>query len=118
MLTIGKYTFAHDFEVDNIYYTIISNTDKTCKVTNNGGKENSYSGSVIIPEKVIYDNTTYSIVEIDNSTFKNCIKLKAVSLPNSIVKLGNGCFSGCISLSSFSVPCNVETLPEVVLRDV
>lgn len=111
MLTIGKYTFAHDFEVDNIYYTIISNTDKTCKVTNNGGKENSYSGSVIIPEKVIYDNTTYSIVEIDNSTFKNCIKLKAVSLPNSIVKLGNGCFSGCISLSSFSVPCNVETLP-------
>ena len=31
MLAICDYTYAHDFEADNIYYKIISKTDKTCK---------------------------------------------------------------------------------------
>lgn len=111
MLAICDYTYAHDFEVDNIYYKIISKADKTCKVTNNSGKENSYSGNVTIPEIITYDNEEYSVTEIDNDAFKNCIKLKSVNLPSSIIKMGNFCFKGCILLSSFSVPENLEILP-------
>ena len=111
MLAICDYTYAHDFEVDNIYYKIISKADKTCKVTNNSGKENSYSGNVTIPEIITYDNEEYSVTEIDNYAFKNCIKLKTVNLPSSIIKMGNFCFNGCLLLSSFSVPENLEILP-------
>lgn len=111
MLAICDYTYAHDFEVDNIYYKIISKADKTCKVTNNSGKDNSYSGNVTIPEIITYDNEEYSVTEIDNNAFKNCIKLKSVNLPSSIIKMGNFCFNGCLLLSSFSVPENLEILP-------
>ena len=39
---------AYDFTVDGIYYNITS--DASCEVTSNNGLENSYSGSVVIPE--------------------------------------------------------------------
>ena len=47
---------AHDFEVDGIYYDIISAYDNTVEVTFSGDSydavENEYSGSVTIPEYV------------------------------------------------------------------
>ena len=47
---------AHDFEVDGIYYNILSETDKTVEVTFKGTSyseySNEYSGSVVIPSTV------------------------------------------------------------------
>lgn len=63
---------AHDFEVDNIYYSVVSKTDHTCAVVNNAGKDKSYSvSSITIPEKVTYDNTEYTVTQIGPAAFKN-----------------------------------------------
>lgn len=51
---------AYDFEVDNIYYSITSKTDKTCAVDDNG-TENTYSGNITIPAKVIYNENEYTV---------------------------------------------------------
>lgn len=40
-LLCGTATYAYDFEVDGIYYNILSSEDKTCTVT--------FSGGVIMP---------------------------------------------------------------------
>ena len=49
---------AHDFEVNGIYYNIISATDLTVEVTYRGGTNyeyaNEYSGEIIIPSTVSY----------------------------------------------------------------
>ena len=42
---------AHDFEVNGIYYSILSETEKTVEVT---GGSNRYTGNVVIPETVSY----------------------------------------------------------------
>ena len=103
---------AHDFEVDNIYYSVVSKTDHTCAVVNNAGRDKSYSvSSITIPEKVTYDNTEYTVTQIGPAAFKNCIKLESVDLPQSITKMYDWCFQGCILLSSFTVPDKVENLP-------
>ena len=48
--------FAHDFEVDGIYYKILSETDKTVEVTYKGSSNDEYSneyiGNVVIPTTV------------------------------------------------------------------
>ncbi|WP_308398151.1 leucine-rich repeat protein, partial [Prevotella sp.] len=103
---------AHDFEVDNIYYSVVSKTEHTCAVVNNAGRDKSYSvSSITIPEKVTYDNTEYTVTQIGPAAFKNCIKLESVDLPQSITKMYDWCFQGCILLSSFTVPDKVENLP-------
>lgn len=103
---------AHDFEVDNIYYSVVSKTEHTCAVVNNAGRDKSYSvSSITIPEKVTYDNTEYTVTQIGPAAFKNCIKLESVDLPQSITKMYDCCFQGCILLSSFTVPDKVENLP-------
>ena len=58
--------FAHDFEVDGIYYKILSETDKTVEVTYKGSSNNEYSneyiGNVVIPTTATKSATTNSIV--------------------------------------------------------
>ena len=47
--------FAIDFEVNGITYNISALTNTNVKVT---GKTNSYTGSIVIPEKVSYQGKT------------------------------------------------------------
>ena len=49
--------YAHDFEVDGIYYYITSETDQIVEVVNRIKIE--YTGNVVIPETVTYCGTTY-----------------------------------------------------------
>ena len=76
MLAISLPSFAHDFEVDGIYYNILSESDKTVSVTFEGEKYSSYSneytGSVTIPETVTYSGKTYSVTSIRGYEFKDC----------------------------------------------
>lgn len=101
---------AHDFEVGNIYYNITSAKKKTCEVTRNGLKDNSYSGDVIIPENVVYNGETYVVTGISDAFYK-CIKLKSISLPNTLTEIGLNSFDGCIMLKEFITPPNVTSLP-------
>lgn len=41
---------AYDFEVDGIYYEVISFSDLTCKVVSG---DNEYEGDVVIPSEVV-----------------------------------------------------------------
>ena len=53
MLCVALPTFAHDFEVDGIYYNYLDKTAKTVEVTYRGSSyydySNEYTGSVTIP---------------------------------------------------------------------
>ena len=99
-LSAGSHAFAHDFEVGGIYYNIISSTDKTCKVTYQGPSasyySNEYGGSIIIPETVTYNGTTYSVTSIGYAAFEDCTSLTSITIPNSVTSIGNYAFQDCI----------------------
>ena len=107
-------SFAHDFEVDGIYYNI---NGTEASVTYKGSSYNSvydeYSGHVIIPSTVTYNSVTYSITSIGNSAFNGCHNLTMVTIPNSITAIGSDAFYGCsnlkgISLSDIASWCNIS----------
>ena len=52
---------AYDFEVDGIYYKILSLSDLTVKVTEG---DNEYSGEVIIPSTVSYKSKALRVTSI------------------------------------------------------
>ena len=105
---------AHDFEVDGIYYSIISVSKKTVGVTYQGyyydSYSNEYSGKVKIPESVTYNGNAYSVVGISNSAFNSCSSLTSVEIGNSVTSIGDYAFSFCSCLTSVEIPNSVTSI--------
>ena len=105
---------AHSFEVDGIYYNITDSEKLTVEVTYRGYSYNSYSneytGSVVIPETVTYENKTYSVTSIGNSAFRDCISLTSVTIPDGVTSIGDYVFYWCTSLTSITIPNSVTSI--------
>ena len=98
---------AHDFEVDGIYYNIISASDLTAAVTYKGDSydeiSNEYSGEVIIPETVVYKSKVLKVTSIASRAFCDCNELTSIEIPNSVAFIGFYAFKGCNSLTSVNI---------------
>ena len=64
--------------------------------------DNSYSGSLVIPEKLYSRYGTFTITGIYASAFENCDDLTSVTIPNSITSIGNFAFSSCSEIGRAS----------------
>ncbi len=116
MLMISASAFAHDFEVDGIYYN--RNSDGTSVSVTYKGKSyqeyyDEYSGAVVIPESVTYNGTVYSVTTIGNYAFYCCSGLTSIDIPNGVTEIGNSTFSGCSRLTSIDIPNGVTTIGDL-----
>ena len=100
---------AHDFEVDGIYYNINGNeATVTYKGTSSSSK--AYSGDVVIPETVTYNDTTYSVTAIGNYAFYQCSGLTSITIPNSVTTISKYAFNYCSGLTSVTIGNSVTTI--------
>ena len=99
--------WAHDFEVNGIYYSI--RADKTNEVYVSQG-DNRYSGSVTIPATVTYNGTTYSVTSIGGHAFAYCSGLTSITIPNSVTTIDGYAFYECSSLTSITIPNSVISI--------
>lgn len=106
--------WAHDFEVDGIYYKIISATDKTVLVTYRGTSStqysNEYSGEIIIPNEVIYNDAIYNVTEIGSNAFRECSQITSVTIPNNVTKIGTCAFLNCTGLKNLIIKDGVSKI--------
>ena len=103
---------AHDFEVDGIYYNILSEEEKTVEVTSGATR---YTGSIVIPATVTKPGTSgvlYSVTNIGYGAFSSCTSLTSIEIPNSVTIIGNSAFHNCSSLTSIEFPNSVTTIEE------
>ena len=107
---------AHDFEVDGIYYNLLSSVDLTVEVTykgdNSSSFSNEYTGDVIIPSTVTYKSKTLAVTSIGNSAFSDCFGLTSITIGNSVTTIGNYAFEGCSGLTSITIPNSVTSIGE------
>lgn len=103
---VAVHARAYDFEADGIYYRITSKTAYTCAVTYKDGF-NSYSGEVVVPASVTYNNQVYSVTSVYFNAFRSSALLKSVSLPEGVTEVQNGAFQDCVSLKSIVLPSTV-----------
>ena len=91
--------------VNGIYYIFEGND---AMVTSGIEK---YSGDIIIPAKVEYENKEYNVTTIGDKAFMDGT-ITSVFLPNSIKDIGKEAFYNCGYLTSVNIPNSVTTIGE------
>lgn len=131
--------YAYDFEVNGIYYSILSLPDLTVSVTQADGEGANYTGTIKIPDKIpfreyVFDvieisdyafsnssivevNIPMSITKIGTSAFSNCKLLEKITIPESVTSIGTWCFASCSSLKYISLPSNLTKIPDYTFRE-
>ena len=80
--------YAYDFESDGMYFNIISASDRTVSLTYKDENYNTYSGDVVIPGSVIYNDMLFTVENVDYRTFRECSNLKSITLPKGLKNFG------------------------------
>ena len=113
-----------------LHFSITSTNPKEVKIS--GYNESPTLDSLFIPSTVVYNDSVYSVVEINQQLFNNTRRLVHVTIPNSVRYVNNGVFqfsnivsvimpdslelmgdvmfSNCKSLEYVSLPLNITTI--------
>jgi len=115
-----EHVSAYNFTVDGITYT--NSSSSTCYVTYRGETylaniNDGYSGDIVIPSSVTYDNREFKVTAVGENAFYGCTSLASVSLPSTIEDIGEYAFSGCSSLRSVNIPDGIKRIDDYTFED-
>lgn len=102
-LFYSQTSFAYDFEVDGIYYTLDTSTSTVYVDKGN------YSGVITIPSSVTYNNKTLNVTYIGKEAFSSCKDLKQVIIPETIKRIEESAFSGS-GIENLVIPYGITTI--------
>lgn len=106
---------AQHFEAAGIAYDVIASGQVEVSASN---PEQPYEGFVNIPATVSNDNTVYTVTRIAEDAFRNCINLKAVSMPESVTEIGENAFRGCLSVNGITIPTSVTKIGDGAFKSI
>ena len=101
---------AKTVEGVDMLFTVISETDKTCRIGDgqNVSIDKSTPGKVTIPQTA----NGYSVVEVGERAFRGCHDLTAIVIPEGIVTIAKNAFASCYGLLSLNIPASVSSIGE------
>ncbi len=117
-ILIPLFASAEEVIINGINYEL-NRQERTAIVKswwNESDGRSYYSGSIVIPSEVIYDNTTFNVISI-GVAFSDCFELTSVTLPNSIVSIEPNAFFRCSELQSVTIPNSIITIGEDAFAD-
>lgn len=97
---------AQKFDYDGLEYSILSEENKTCAVSE---QSKTIAGDVVIPSVAEYNNNDYLVVEIGSKAFFRQ-QLQSIALPSSIVTIGMGAFYNCNKIIDLVIPEKVDSI--------
>lgn len=68
------------------------------------------TGDVGILESFTVDNIKYTVNEIGNSAFRDCVSITSMKIPEGINKIDDYAFYGCLGLTSIHIPASVVNI--------
>ena len=120
MSMVGVKALAYDIAVENddgvtIYYNYINGN--TLAVTYKRYGEQSYSGNVVIPPSVTYNEQTYNVTSIGEGAFQECWGLTSITIGNSVTSIGDNAFFHCSGLTSVTIGNSVTSIGDDAFRE-
>lgn len=102
---------AYDAKIDGIYYDF-SGTEATVTFQRceSGTYFSDYSGDIVIPQSVTYNDITYQVTSIGMDAFYECGKVTSITIPRGVTSIGYGAFRNCSSLTTINIPESVSSI--------
>ncbi len=102
-------------KIGSLFFNLFS--DGTAETTALNPTRSDYnakyvSGNLVIPETIMYDDNTYTVVGIGKFSFWGCYNLLSVQIPSSVTYIGDWAFSSCTSLKTIEIPPTIHTIGE------
>lgn len=97
------------FEVDGICYKVASHKNLTCSVISNDDK---YSGTVVIPNTVTFEDKTYAVTAIENGAFNDCTGVTKLIIEDgdSVLTCGYNFYSSSGTGKGLFYDCPIESV--------
>lgn len=108
---------AHDFEVEGVYYNVVSLEKLICEVASPNENEIQYSGIISIPAEVTYRERKFDVVGIGGSAFYDCEDLIEVVLPESVSSIGSNAFKHCYNLERLNLPSTISSIGDCAFEN-
>jgi len=120
-MNVSAFNVVND-EGQRIYYSITSGTNREVSVTyaslsTSTSGSTHYTGNVIIPSEITYNDAIYTVTSIGKYAFFNCKQVESVQLPSTITSIGNYAFYDCVLLSSINIPEGVTEIGNLAFFD-
>ena len=101
--------YAYDCCVDGVYYNL-DTSKQEASVTRESTSDRGYSGDLIIPSEIEYDNSVYTVTSIGSWAFYRCSGLTSVTIPNSVMNIDECAFEGCEGFTSVTIGNDVVSI--------
>lgn len=96
--------------IDGLWYTLDSVNYCATVGCRLGSYGYEYSGDIVIPEKVVYNDASYTVVGIEEQAFRGS-SITSLIMPNTITTIGKSCFCYCYNLNPVILSENISELP-------
>lgn len=118
MLLCGTTTLeAETVQIEGIWYILSDYTESNVVQVTSSTDGTKYTGTVIIPSAVEYNNKTYTVTGINVGAFKNCNELNSVTIPESVTSIYSDAFNGCSALTSVNMTNGVKKIWDRAFED-
>ena len=118
--------FAYDAQIDGIYYNFLG--DEAIVTYQQYQQEyqneelvekyiSDYTGAVVIPESVTYNDKTYRVTAIGDHAFFECSGVTSITIPSSVDSIGGYAFRHCSGLTSLAIPESVGFIGNCAIAD-
>ena len=110
---------ADSVEIDGICYSLstVVNSQTSVVTYEATVTSNGYTGEIVIPESVTYNEVVYNVKAIGDNAFCYCSGLTSVTIPNSVTSIGYYAFRECSGLTSVTIPSSVTSIGSRVFDD-
>ncbi len=88
--------------LNNVIYQVTDTLNNYVSVVGNDG---AY-GDVEILSSIEIEGYNYSVKNIENSAFNNCIEMTSIIIPESVTNIANNAFSDCNNLTMVTIGSN------------
>ena len=102
--------FAAEVEIGGLWYDVITKGNIAIVIQYKNNVK--YTGDIVIPETVEYNDVSYSVTSIGESAFSNCSGLTSVTIPNSVTSIGEIAFRSSSDLISVTIGNSVTSIGE------
>ena len=114
LLVYCTVAMAETVTIGGITYDVVTKAKQASVIKKETGY---YSGSVVIPEAIVYNNVTYSVTSIGDYAFVYCSGLTSITIPNSVTTIGEDAFWECYGLTSITIPNSVTSIGGAAFRE-